>query len=144
MDDLDTALLIYLEDESSEDERLEESQLFKCRSTEGAFSILVVRRLHCNEEKFREYFRLTPVLFDYVLNHIRDQLTSRPYNRHRNPISSEEKPCLFLRYLATGESFRSLAFQYRISHSWISVIVREVAEAIVTEMLAFNHTLAHQ
>ena len=97
MDDLDTALLIYLEDESSEDERLEESQLFECRSTEGAFSILIVRRLHCNEEKFREYFRLTPVLFDYVLNHIRDQLTSRPYNRHRNPISSEEKLCLFLR-----------------------------------------------
>ena len=58
MDDLDTALLIYLEDEASEDERLEESELFKCRSTEGAFSILVARRLHCNEEKFREFIRI--------------------------------------------------------------------------------------
>ena len=97
MDDLDTTSLIYLEDESSEDERLGESELFKCRYTEGAFSILVVRRFHCNEEKFREYIRLTPFLFDYVLNHIRDQQTSRSYNRHKNPISPEEKLCLFLR-----------------------------------------------
>ena len=35
-----------------------------------------------------------------------------------------------------GESFRSLVFQYRISHSWISVIVKEVAETIVKAMLA--------
>ena len=54
MDDLDTALLIYLEDELSEGERLGESKLFKCLSTEVAFSILVVRRLHCNEEKYLE------------------------------------------------------------------------------------------
>ncbi|GFQ84324.1 uncharacterized protein TNCT_665751 [Trichonephila clavata] len=37
-------------------------------------------------------------------------------------------------HLATGESFRSLAFQYRVSHSWISVIVREVVEAIIKRM----------
>lgn len=37
---------------------------------------------------------------------------------------------IYYRFLATGESFRSLAFQFRISHSWISVIVREVLAAI--------------
>lgn len=36
--------------------------------------------------------------------------------------------------MATGESFRSLAFQYRVSHSWISVIIRNVAEAIMKRM----------
>lgn len=36
--------------------------------------------------------------------------------------------------MATGESFRSLAFQYRVSHSWISVIIKEVAEAIIKRM----------
>ncbi|GFT41505.1 hypothetical protein TNCV_3942651 [Trichonephila clavipes] len=77
MDDLDVALLLYLEDEqSSEENRSEESELFKNRSSEGAFQILVRRHLHCNNEKFRQYFRLTPVLFDYVLNNIRDELTS--------------------------------------------------------------------
>ncbi|KAJ8977207.1 hypothetical protein NQ317_011218 [Molorchus minor] len=40
-----------------------------------------------------------------------------------------------MRFLATGESFRSLAFQFRICHSWISIIIRQVAESIVTRML---------
>ncbi|GFT15149.1 DDE Tnp4 domain-containing protein [Trichonephila clavipes] len=107
--------------------------VFKNRSSEGVFQILVCRHLHCNDEKFRQYFRLTPVLFDYVLNNIRDELTSKPYNRHKKPICPEEKLCILVRHLVTGESFRSLAFQYRVSHSWISVILREVVEAIIKE-----------
>ncbi|KAL4132684.1 hypothetical protein QTP88_009802 [Uroleucon formosanum] len=100
MDDLDIALLVFLDDEeSSEDEnnRLEESVMFKNRETEGAFQILVRRHLQCNDEKFRQYFRLTPVLFDYVLNHIRDDLTYKPYNRHKKPIYPEEKLCILVR-----------------------------------------------
>ena len=89
MDDLDLALLIYLEDELSEEEnsRMAEDDLFKSRGTEGAFEILIRLRLLTNEEKFREYFRLTPQLFDYVLNHIRNDLSYKPYNRHTKPIS---------------------------------------------------------
>lgn len=94
MDDLDVALFVFLEDEeSSEDEknRSEESVMFKNCTTEGAFQILVRRHLHCNDEKFRQYFRLTPVLFDYVLNHIRaisyhHGFTFKTYNRHKKPI----------------------------------------------------------
>lgn len=37
--------------------------------------------------------------------------------------------------MATGESFRSLAFQYRITHSWISCIVRQVLASICTILL---------
>ncbi|GFY29166.1 hypothetical protein TNCV_4722941 [Trichonephila clavipes] len=97
MDDLDVALLLYLEDEQSSEEenRSEESELFKNRSSEGAFQILVCRHLHCNDEKFRQYFRLTPVLFDYVLNNIRDELTSKPYNRHKS-LYAQKKSYAFL------------------------------------------------
>ncbi|GFT50098.1 DDE Tnp4 domain-containing protein [Trichonephila clavipes] len=41
---------------------------------------------------------------------------------------------IYFRHLATGESFRSLAFQYQVRHSWISVILREVVEAIIKRM----------
>lgn len=37
--------------------------------------------------------------------------------------------------MATGESYRSLAFQYRVSHSWISAIIKEVSTAIMKTML---------
>ncbi|GFY44913.1 hypothetical protein TNIN_262661 [Trichonephila inaurata madagascariensis] len=72
MEELDVALIMHLEDEQSSEEqnRSEEKELLKNWSSEGAFQILVLRHLHCNEEKFRQYFRLTPVLFDYVLNNI--------------------------------------------------------------------------
>lgn len=37
--------------------------------------------------------------------------------------------------MATGESFRSLAFGFRISNSWISHIVKNVLEAISERLL---------
>lgn len=42
---------------------------------------------------------------------------------------------LICRYLATGESFRSMAFTYRISHNYISVIVRDVLEALCNKLV---------
>ena len=102
MNDLDLALLIFLEDEessSSEEDgkRSEESKIFKNRQSEGVYEILISRHLRANDVKFREYFRLTPVLFDYVLNFIKEDIASKPYNRNKNPVSPEQKLCLFLR-----------------------------------------------
>ena len=51
----------------------------------------MVCRLYCNEEKLIQHFRLAAALFDYVLNHIRYGLTSKPYNRHKNPVSPRRK-----------------------------------------------------
>ena len=45
----------------------------------------------------------------------------------RSPISVQQRLALTLRYLATGESFRSLEFQFRISRPAISYIVYEVS-----------------
>ena len=52
----------------------------------------------------------------------------------RESIKPHEMVCLTLRYLATGETFRSLEFQFRIGKKTISRIVNEVCEAI-TEIL---------
>lgn len=37
--------------------------------------------------------------------------------------------------MATGESYRSLAFQFRINHSWISICIKQVLRSIVKRML---------
>ena len=64
----------------------------------------------------------------------------------RKPISASERVAMTLRFLATGESFSSLGFQFRISNHAISNIVFEVCEAIYSEMgdtcLAFPSTVA--
>ena len=45
-------------------------------------------------------------------------------------ISAGERLALTLRFLAIGESFHSLHFQFRISRGTVSYIVYEVCEAI--------------
>lgn len=55
---------------------------------------------------------------------------------HLTLHSAAKKKILFIfRFLATGESYRSLAFQFRINHSWISVIVKEVLQSICRNMV---------
>ena len=41
----------------------------------------------------------------------------------------------FLRYLATGDSYRTIAFSYRVGYITVAVIVREVAGAIWTALV---------
>lgn len=48
----------------------------------------------------------------------------------RKSISAADRLALTLRYLATGESFRSLQYVFRIPHNTISTIVPEVFDAI--------------
>ncbi|KAF5284022.1 hypothetical protein FQA39_LY17155 [Lamprigera yunnana] len=100
MESVDVALLIILEDEISSEEEKErsgESEIFKKPKTERAYKIFECRHLHNNENKLREYFRLTPVLFDYVLNYIKHDIISKPCNRNKKPILPEQILYLFLR-----------------------------------------------
>lgn len=48
----------------------------------------------------------------------------------REAIPPEERLAVTLRFLATGESFSSLQYQFRISQSTLSIIIPEVCEAI--------------
>ena len=48
----------------------------------------------------------------------------------RNSITPQEMVCVALRYLASGESFRSLQFQFRLGRRTISECVMDVCAAI--------------
>lgn len=168
-------------------------EIFTERKVEGAYNALIRRHLLDEEEKFREYFRLSTSLFHFILNVIKYDIFLYPCNRVQEPISPEEKLCLALRwavyyilyifnkvcivyfkclqlrvpvvryswlgeyifihvllkpifisensldntvhlwlfrFLATGESYRSLTFEYRISLSYFSILVPVVLKAI--------------
>lgn len=110
-------------------------QMISNRSAEGAFNILIEKYLKTEEDQFVQYFRVSSRLFYSILDHISNDITKPPSYRVTNPISAEQKLCLTLRFLATGETYASLSYSFRISKSWISNIIQDVLAAIKMRML---------
>lgn len=96
---------------------------------------LVDRYLMDDDTKFKEYFRLSPYLFGMVLDAVKQDIDSISTTWIPKPISARIKLCVTLRHLATGETFRSLAFQYRIHHTTIGRIVNDCLIAIIRHFL---------
>lgn len=100
-------ILLLFELESDEEDDLFLSEIFKKRnsthssflnrSTEGIYNRYIKKYCYSDPQMFKKYFRISFDVFSNVLNKIKPDLQSRPYNRHRVPISPEEKFCLTLR-----------------------------------------------
>ncbi|KAJ8349700.1 hypothetical protein SKAU_G00248300 [Synaphobranchus kaupii] len=67
--------------------------------------------------------------FEEVLQKIGPTIAKMQTN-YRETISPAERLCICLRYLSTGDSFRSIAFSYRVGFCTVARIVRSVCEAI--------------
>ena len=61
-------------------------------------------------------------------------------SKYRTPLTAGIKLAITLRYLATGDSYHSLMYGFRVAHNTISKVVRQVCDAIVAE---FSEELIH-
>ncbi|KAK0150875.1 Mucolipin-1 [Merluccius polli] len=77
---------------------------------------------------FRELLRMDVDDFNFLLDKVQP-LIQRKDTTLRKAITARQRLLVTLRFLATGESFRSLCFQYRIGRSTIGQIVTETCEA---------------
>ena len=81
---------------------------------------------------YRNFTRINEALFDEIVllvtPHIRRRMTY-----WRRPIEPGLRVAITLRYLATGETYRSLAYQFRVAPNTISKIVPDTCRAIVAE-----------
>lgn len=75
------------------------------------------------------YLRMSPERFEHLLSFHAPFIT-KEHCRSRTPISASERLCLCLRYLATGESQRSLSFSFRMGKATVSTIVKETCHAL--------------
>ena len=83
-----------------------------------------------DHEGFRRFMRMDQKQFNKLADLISVEI-KKQYTKMRKPISPKERLALTLRYLATGETFRSLEYQFRISRKAICYIVLEVCDAII-------------
>lgn len=104
------------------------------RKEEGAYSKLLVelRNGDSGEKRlYRDFLRMTHRDFEHLLQLV-TPLIEKSNTRFRESIPSGERLALTLHYLATGSSFRSLQFVFRIPQSTISMIIPVVLDAIWT------------
>ena len=96
------------------------------------YFINIVRKLQLEDtERFQETIRMDFKHFNKVLNLIVPDITPQEIICGNKVISAAERLTATLRFLATGETFQSLSFQFRISYRATSYIVKEVCNAIV-------------
>lgn len=89
-----------------------------------------------NIGQFENFCRMSSDDFEILLNLIEPVIRKKDTN-YRESISPKERLAVTLRFLATGDSFTSLMYLFKISKQSISTIVIEVCRAL-------NEALKHQ
>ena len=127
-------LLAVLLDDDDEDEnkgRGRTRNWIKRRQTEGMYANLVQELLVEDTKSYKEMLRMDHTCFKKILEYIEPYISPSESFHGTRVIKAPERLVLTIRFLATGESFRSLSFQFRISERAISYIIEEVTKAIV-------------
>lgn len=104
------------------------------RSEKGVFHQLVKELQLEDHAAYRDFFRVNRENFLYLVEKVSPLIAKneqpRPLNLVRASIKPDERLAVTLRFLATGESFHSLEYSFRISRQAISSIVQETCKAL--------------
>ncbi|XP_039747584.1 protein ALP1-like isoform X1 [Pararge aegeria] len=131
MVDWDLVLIAALaeeEEKSNQSRRFWVNNLWKQRYTSGEFNNLF-NDLRYDVRKFYDYYRMSYENFESLVHLLRPFMEKKQSN-FRTPISVEERLSVCLRFLITGVSFKTLAFNYRMGFSTVRCIVHETCRVI--------------
>lgn len=127
----------FVEDEENESgnkvKRGKDRTWIKERKTKGAFNNIFHDLSLNDHDGFRRFMRMNYEQFIELCEYVTPIIQKNDTNM-RKAICPKERVALTLRFLATGESFRSLEYQFRISRKAISYIIEEVCFAIISTL----------
>ena len=118
------------EDEARTWKRGKTRQWIKRRAEKGYFNNIVTELRLEDTRGYKEMMRMSYEQFLEILIEIEPLIARKQIQGGHKIISPAERLTLTIRFLATGESFTSLHFQFRIGEATISYIVHEVCKAI--------------
>jgi len=79
---------------------------------------------------------MSPSQFNDLLNMVMPSITKNDTN-FRKAIPAQDRLAITLRFLATGDSYHSLSYLFKISKQTISRTVPEVCKAIVDGLIEY-------
>ena len=99
----------------------------KRRKQSGCFNKIIKELKVEDRLGFTEMFWIDVGDFEFILGKISHLVSPRQISNFVGhlPIMHDERLALTLRYIATGESFQSLSFQFRISLNAVSHIIKK-------------------
>ena len=102
--------------------------IFKERKLKGEFHALIQDLKLFGSEYFLKQFRMTSSKLEELLSWIAPK--TEMLSVRRKPIDPEQRLCVTLRYLVTGDAHVAIAGSYRISPTSISTILKKTTCAI--------------
>ena len=100
----------------------------------GLYDQLLVELRRDDPSSFVNFLRMQPEMFDEILERIRHRITKQ-HTFYRKPLEPGLKLALTLRHLASGTKYSDMKFGWRVPHNTISIVVREVCQAILDEYM---------
>ena len=101
------------------------------RRDEMGYYHQLMRELEAEDpESFINFTRMTPQMFKYLLQRIGPLIQKKDTN-WRPALPAGLNLSVALRYYATGCPYKALRFGFRLPHNTISLLLREVSEAII-------------
>ena len=97
----------------------------------GLFDQLMVELRNEDQASFTNFMRMPPAMFDELLNRVGPRI-AKQYTRD-DVLEPGLKLALTLRHLASGNTYASMKFAWRVPHNTQSLVVRAVCQAIIDE-----------
>ena len=133
-------LAAYMQDEEDEERRQKRKKrrrewvrpYLRRRVAQGHYENLMHEL--CGEEKemYKNFLRLDEQLFNEIVERVRPHI-ERATTNFRDPLEVGLRVAITLRFLATGNSYKSIGYSFRVAPNTISSIVPETCRAIIEE-----------
>lgn len=134
------AILVQKSKKRNKKKRLWAREYVRRRETDNVVQIMMEDLRNDSTDTFTKFFRIPSCEFDFLLNKLRHIIAKRDTNM-RKAISAETRLAITIRYLASGDSYKSLMLLFRVAHNTISKIVSETCKAIYVVLRDFLQVL---
>ena len=102
------------------------------REAFGHYNVLMQELATESESDFINFMRMDPRMFAEVVERVTPRIQRQDTN-FRRALEPGLKVAVTLRHFASGQSYRGMAYNWRVAHNTISKFIKEVSDAIVAE-----------